>query len=406
MNQRIKSIIAIYLSAYLQGVVLVLYPAAGAIFTSQDFHGLSGAEFGILFTPQIAFAILSSLSASKFAERYGMKRVLSWGLMSNLLSMLFFAGSVFCIGMSNLPFWSLMAGTATLGAGFGFTITALNPLAYHLFPGKEASAVTGMHIFLGLGTTSAPLLLSAFQGMGWWWGSSLIIAVLILLMILFQVPLPLSLPPADEEESQVRGEKIPFRIWLFALVIFLYAFSEATFGNWGTIYLEKEAGLAATSAALGLSVFWASITVGRVLFTFLALRFNTKTLYLAIPFVVAGVFLIMPGLEGRVMNLAAMAVGGLGLSFYFPNSISIATDEFPRHAAIVSGAMVAAIQLGTGVSANVVGFLSQSFSLGLIFQMSAAYGALTGLLGIYLHFSNQKNHRSLTNCVELQNDNP
>ena len=82
-----------------------------------------------------------------------------------------------------------------------------------------------------------------------------------------------------------------------------------------------------------------------------------------------------------------MAIGGLGLSFFFPNTISIATDEYPEYAAIVSGALVAAIQLGTGVSANVVGMLSNTFSLSTIFQMSAVYGLATGILGLYLHFS-------------------
>ncbi len=390
MSPRIKSIIAIYLSGFLQGIALVLYPAAGAIFTSQDYHGLSSTDFGILFTPQIVFAILASLSAPRLAAHFGMKKVLSWGLISNGLSMLFFAGSVFCIGISNLPFWSLLAGTATLGTGFGFTITALNPFAYHLFPGKEASAVTGMHIFLGLGTASAPLLLSWFQEMEWWWGAGLVAAALLVLMILFQLPLRLELPKEEHAENSTAERKIPLRIWLFAAVIFLYAFSEATFGNWGTIYLEKEAGLAAASAALGLSIFWASITVGRVIFTLLALRYDTKRLYLLAPFLVAGVFLLMPGLEDETSNLIAMAIGGLGLSFYFPNSVSIATDEFPSYAAIVSGSMVAAIQLGTGVSANVIGFMNRSFSLSLIFQFSAIYALLTGLLGLYLHYSKRK----------------
>ncbi len=389
MNNK-KNIFAIYFSGFLQGIALILYPAAGTIFTSADYHNLSSSEFGLLFTPQIIFVILASVSAPKLAAKYGMKKVLIWGLMANFLSMILFAASSVCIGTSSLPFWVLMLGTGMLGAGFGFTITALNPFAYHLFPGKEASAVTGMHIFLGLGTTAAALILNAFKSAEIWWGSGLVVAIPILLMIVFQWTLTLELPKEEDTNEDTGKKKIPLRIWLYAGIIFLYGFSEATFGNWAPIFLEKEAGFSAARAAIGLSVFWASITVGRLLFTFIALRFNTKKLYLLSPFLVALVFFFIPELKGDFAPLAAMALGGIGLSFFFPNTISIATDEYPAYAAIISGALVAAIQVGTGISANVIGALSESFSLGFVFQLSAIYGLITGILGLYLHFS-QKN---------------
>jgi fucose permease len=396
MSQRLKNITAIYGSGFLQGVALVLYPAAGTIFTNADFHGLTSSEYGILFIPQIIFAILSSLSAPELAKWVGMKKVLAWGLMANVLAMLFFAGSAYCMGVSTLPFWLLLLGTSMLGTGFGFTITALNPFAYNLFPGKEASAVTGMHIFLGLGTASAPLILQAFKGMGAWGAAGLAVAIALSVMLFFQMSLALTLAKKQEKASGGSKRKTPGRVWLYALVIFFYGSCEATFGNWGAIYLEKQAGLSIATAALGLSLFWASITLGRVLFTLLALRFNTKILYLVMPFAVALVFFMMPSLNGQAPHLGAMAVGGLGLSFFFPNTISIATDEFPYMATIVSGAMVAAIQIGTGVSANMVGYLNETVSLSTIFRFSALYALAAGLLSLFLHASRQKKSFFLT----------
>jgi len=106
--------------------------------------------------------------------------------------------------------------------------------------------------------------------MGFWWGAGLLIAVLIVGMLLFIRPVTLTLPKQTAQTADTQRKSIPLRVWLYAAVIFLYAFSEATFGNWGTIYLQKEAGLSVGQAALGLSIFWAAITVGRILFTFLA----------------------------------------------------------------------------------------------------------------------------------------
>jgi len=107
--KKTKKIIAIYLSGFLQRIVLVLNPAAGSIFTNSTFHNLS-----------------------------------------------------------SLPFWTLMFGTGKLGGGFGFTITAPNPFAFLLFPGNEDSAVTGIYVFLGIGTTSSALVLNGFKAEGIW----------------------------------------------------------------------------------------------------------------------------------------------------------------------------------------------------------------------------------------------
>lgn len=60
---------------------------------------------------------------------------------------------------SNLDYTLIMVATGFLGTGFGLTITTLNPFAYDLFPGKEKSAVTALHIMLGLGTTCTTVFL-------------------------------------------------------------------------------------------------------------------------------------------------------------------------------------------------------------------------------------------------------
>ena len=109
--------------------MLVLYPAAGNLFTNPEYHGFSSAQFGSIFLPQIIVAIITSLASSKLAERFGIKTVLLLGLASLLISSLLMASSNWFLGEAiNYPI--ILAGTAFLGAGFGFTISALNPLAY------------------------------------------------------------------------------------------------------------------------------------------------------------------------------------------------------------------------------------------------------------------------------------
>lgn len=286
----------------------------------------------------------------------------------------------------NIDYWIIMMATAFLGAGFGFTITALNPFAYNLFPGRETSAVTAMHIMLGLGTASSAILLNYFHGTGHWWIAPTVVGAVILFMVFFTLRVPLKLKEV-EGTANMGKRSVPFRIWLFTIAVFLYGACEATFGNFGAVFLEKEAGLSLAVASIGLSLFWGGITLGRVLFTFIALRYSTKWLYIISPFLVCAVFYLLPYAQTELALLSCMTLGGLGLSFLFPKSISSATDEYPKYAALISGALVAAIQLGTGFSSNVIGMLNMKYSLYTLFQFSALYALILGILVTYLMLS-------------------
>lgn len=378
---RIRKIISIYISGFLVGITLVVFPAAGSILTNPSFHGFTSTQFGSIFIPQIILAIITSLSAPSIAKKIGMKKVMLIGLVALFVSsVLLGATNWFLEG--NLDYWIVMAGTAALGAGFGFTITALNPFAYNLFPGKETSAVTAMHILLGAGTASAALFLNAFVNYGIWYMAPFAIAGIVLLMILFTLPLSLKLPENNEAENT--NEKIPFKIWLFALAVFLYGACEASLGNWGALFLEKSGGMSASEAALGLSIFWGFVAIGRILFTFYALKFSTNIVYIIAPFIVVFVFFTIPQVEGNTMLMSYMALGGLGMSVLFPLSISSATDQFPKYAAIISGVLVAAIQLGTGFSSNVIGYFNERMELADLLQYSSGYALVLGLLTFYL----------------------
>ena len=255
-TKRWQTVTAVYLSGLLQGIAIVLFPAAGPLLTDPVFHGLSSSQFGVLFTPQLIAAISASALAARLARRFNMKRVLSAGLLANLIAMLLLGASHLLVGRSNLAFMMLLPATAAVGAGFGFTITTLNAYAFELFPGREDSAVTGLHVLTGMGQAGAALTLELFLSLGIWWGAPLAIGAAIILMILFQLGLPLRLSTEGTNQPTNRqSNKLPLRVWLFAVVALAYGGIEGTFGNWTPIYLETGAGLRMAEAALGLSLF-------------------------------------------------------------------------------------------------------------------------------------------------------
>lgn len=381
----IKKVLAIYAGGFMTGVALIMFPGAGSILTDPEFHGFTGGQFGSIFTPQIITAILSSLLAPKLADKISMKKVLLIGLMLSSASMLLLGGSHWLIHSQTVAYVVILMATAFLGGGFGFAITALNPFAYQLFEGKESSAVTGLHFFLGIGTATSPLLVSYFTGISIWWGAPFLAAAILLLLVLFTFVLPLEIKETlQQKEERSKGFKVPARLWMYVVAVFFYGACEATFGSWGSVFLEQEGGLSVVKASLGLSLFWGFVAFGRVLFALFALRYSTRLIFVVTPFILAIVFFFTPLADTEILYLVAMAVGGMAISFLFPQSVSASTDEFPQHSAVVSGFMVAALQLGFGFSANVIGFFSEMYSLTVLFQFSTVYAILFGIIIAYL----------------------
>jgi len=79
MAQR-NEIAAVYAAGIIQGVALVTFPAASAIFSRPAYFRLSSTEYGGMFVPQAIMAIASSLMGAGLTRHLGIKRIFLLGL--------------------------------------------------------------------------------------------------------------------------------------------------------------------------------------------------------------------------------------------------------------------------------------------------------------------------------------
>ena len=133
MAQR-SEILTVYAAGLIQGVALVTFPAASAIFTSPSDYGLSSTEYGGMFMPQAVMAIISSLLGAGLRKRLGTKLIYFLGLFANLLAMTLLVVSRFVMKEHSLAYAILLFATACMGIGFGFTVPAINTFAAAFFP--------------------------------------------------------------------------------------------------------------------------------------------------------------------------------------------------------------------------------------------------------------------------------
>lgn len=352
MHRFIIQIAIIYLTGLVLGITLVTFPAAGTLLTSTHAQGLSSGEYGLLFIPMNIGAIGAALFGGNLAARYGLKPIFLCGLTGNIASMLLFASSTLFFGHHALVYGVMLAALLMMGLGFGGTLTVLNTYAAHFFPARVSTALTALHTLLGIGCALAPLFFNIFMERGIWWGEPLTLTSVLVIIAAFSAAF-LDREPADVESKMAK--KTPRLLWMFILVAFLYGYCETVFGNWSTLYLTQIKHLTASDAGIALSVFWATVTAGRLLITVGSVYVSPGKIYALLPPLIFGAYAVLPYMMGATPNILIFAAAGLACSGMLPLTIGFAQADYPPFAAVASGRLIASYMLGYGIASYGVG---------------------------------------------------
>ena len=373
----------VYAAGLVQGVVLVTFPAASTIFTSSSQYGLSSTQYGAMFLPQALVAVGTALAQGRLAERFGPKQVYLAGLAANLAAMLLLIASRFVQAERPVAYGLLLAATTCLGAGFGLTVPSLNTFAAAFHPAAVDRSVLVLNSLLGLGTALAPAFVAAFVGLGVWVALPVLAAAAVVALFLVSARLPLLVAVDAAGRRAGRGTKrepIPGQFWLFACFAVLYGFCETMNGNWSQLDLTSLR-VSATMASLTLTVFWAMVTLGRVLFAAVQRWFPSRLAYHVLPFILAGAFVLISVLPRGAagLGIVAFALAGFGCSALLPLTISFGQEKLVSMAAVISGLLIAFYQVGYGIAAFGVGPLRDAgFSLPGLFGASAVVAVVLG----------------------------
>jgi MFS family permease len=333
------------------------------------------------------------------SARFGGKRVYLVGLLADLASMTLLLVSRLVMTNQTVAFPLLLAATACLGAGFGLTAPTLNTFTAAFHPQAVDQSVLVLNALLGLGTALAPLLVAIFVGLGFWVGLPLLVVALLVMLLLVSLRLPFQVEtvaapapgrygtsaPGHSVGLSQRQARIPAQFWAFAGFAVLYGFCETMNGNWSQLNLTANLGLSATVASLALTVFWAVVTLGRVLFAAIQQWFPSRLTYHLLPFLLAAAFLLIAALpkNSPVLSVLAFALAGLGCSALLPLTISFGQEKLVSMVGAVAGGVIAIYQLGYGIAAFGVGPLHDAgIDLSVIFAASAGVAVVMGALSL------------------------
>jgi fucose permease len=396
-----KAIATIYTAGLIQGVALVTFPAASAVFMNPGEYGLSRTEFGGMFVPQAILAIISSLLAAGLKKRLGTKRIYLLGLLANLLAMSLLVASSFAMHHHVWAYRLLLVATGFLGIGFGLTVPAVNTFAAVFFPSKVDRAVLVLNALLGLGTALAPIFIALFVGLGIWWGLPLAVGGLLVALLLLSARQTLSAgTSADAKDEPQKKHTVPARFWIFAAFALLYGVCETMNGNWAVPYMTEHFGASASIASLTLAVFWGMVTIGRLLFASIEKWLPERMVCRGLPLLITAAFVSSACVPktSSILGILTFTLAGLGCSALLPLAISFSQKEFTAISGSVSGGVIAFYQIGYGLAAFGVGPLQTraGWNMNTIYGGMAAVGLALAVVSFFISRPESKSSKQVS----------
>lgn len=366
MNRRPYSTALLLVIAYLAFVSLglpdtvigVAWPSVRESFARQQ------ADIAWIFIGTSATYFLSSFFAGKLLGLLNIGTLLA-------VSSLMVAASGFGFGLS--AWWLTFASCALLhGLGSGAIDSGLNHYVSRHFSARH---MTWLHACYSIGATLGPLIMTTVitSSGSWRAGYFTVASMLLALSLLFiftrerwsttpDIP-DESAAPEEQPVSLAQALRLPV-VWLQMLLFFVYTGLESAAGQWSYTILTESRGVPEKTAGLWVTLYWASLALGRIGSGFIVdLLGIDRLLRISTLIAVAGCTMFL--LDGGTW-LSALALGltGVGLASIFPCLMTRTPQRVGAGvAAHAIGFQVSAAMTGVALLPSLGGLLAQSSGL-------------------------------------------
>ncbi len=338
------------------------------------------SEAGIV-SMLIAFCtVISSLLCDRLIRKLGTGGLtaLSVGMTAAALIGFSFSSKLWMLCLWGIPY----------GLGAGSVDAALNNyVAVHY----KARHMSWLHCFWGVGASLGPYIMGMCltNNLGWRSGYRFVAIIQIALTAMLFLSLPLwkkntVKAPASEEKSK------PFRISeairlpgarQALLAFFCYCSLEQLAGLWGASFMIFGKGVAEDTAATLIAVYYAGITLGRVLSGFLTAKLSDRQLILYGEIIILCGIAVLALAPDTVLLCIGFSLVGLGCAPIYPSIIHQTPVRFGEDASQVMISMqMASAYIGTTVSPALTGFLMEKIHVYLFPALALVFALLMMLM--------------------------
>ena len=331
----------------------------------QDTFSVPLDAMGLLLLPGTVAYMLASALSGRLIGSYGIGAFLLVGAAVRGLGFL---------GVAIAPSWGiLLAMLFVAGLGTGVIDSGMNTFVATNY---SAGRLSWLHACFGLGATFSPLIMTAILANNGPWQDGYALVAVIQLVMAGVIVLTFNRwhinTPLDEADGQptkaapARATLLIPAVLLGILTFFMYTGVEVTGGNWTFTLFTEGRGFSTEMAGPWISLYWGSLTAGRVLSGLIVGRLGEmRLLRWSLLGVVAGAALVSVPTEGT--SMAGVALLGFAQAAIFPTLIAITPARFGvKHAPNAIGFQIAAAGLGVTVLPGLAGVLARAVGLEVI----------------------------------------
>jgi len=325
--------------------------------------GVAYSMAGILSMTIAISTVISSLQTMQITKKIGTGRLV---LASVLLTSIGLIGFAF-----TQNFLLLIVAAIPLGLGAGVIDSSLNDYVAVNF---KAHHMNWLHAFWGVGATTGPIIMGFVLNQHFSWRNGYLIIGLIQVLVVIILFLSLPLWKQNEKKTEKESEESTTSIKtvlkqkgvLFSLLSFVfYVGVEGIIFLWGSSYLIEIKSFSIATASFIISLFFASLTVGRILSGFITFWLsNQKLLYISEISLLIGILVVAVG-AGTFMYIGFILVG-FGCAAIFPTMMHETPRRFGvKNSSTIMGVQVASGYVGITILPPLVGFIFQGLSMNL-----------------------------------------
>ena len=336
--------------------------------------GVPLSQLGVLLGTGMCGYLASGFSSGPLVARIGVGRLLLWSSALTAAS---------AVGYSVAPSWPVMTACALLGGlGAGAIDAGINAYAALAFSPR---VMNWLHAAYGLGAAAGPALMTLIlaQGFGWRAGYATIGVILTAVTVGFALTLSLwprgtasaHRDPAMPTTLTLRATLRRPLVWLHASLFAVYVGVEATGTQWLYSFFTEARGISPTMAGTWASLYWGSLTAGRILVGIATPRVATLPLLRGAMVAMCGGATLIWMADGPWLGLTGVLVVGLAAGPIFP---LLMTETPARVGAATTGhavgLQIAVAYLGAAAWPGLAGVLARGAGLDVIGPFMLALG--------------------------------
>jgi MFS transporter, FHS family, glucose/mannose:H+ symporter len=321
------------------------------------------AGIGLVYLAYAVAYALGSFAGGPLTERAGRRLVLGAAVLTT-------AAGVAGLGLA--PSWlAFVLASMAIGVGAGCLDGGANGLVLDVYREGRGRAMSLLHVSFSVGALAAPLIVGRLVEGGVSWqavtvGSGVVIALLVLAYVL--VPMPSARRAPHRADASVPGpveargstRLLTGPLLLLGIAIAAYVAAEVGVSNWVVAFLEPAP---LTTATLALSLYWAGLTVGRLVSSAISDRFDHLR-FTIVCAVAMGAAIAIATLAPRLdLAIAAFFAAGVASGPVFPMIVAIGGERFPDRSAAVGGSLTGMAVIGSTIYPPAMGLLSVTVGL-------------------------------------------